>query len=256
MRLLTFATIIVGLILTVSCSSKHPADNSEWVFDSYGCAIKRTVPGHKTVQLIFTADSAFEGGAFALDNLKKRNLKASFFFTGNFMRDSANHPIIRRTIADGHYVGPHGDCHILLADWNKERTTLATADSALADMEAAYRHLADFGIARDNAPYLVPSYEWYNAEHINAFKEAGLFPVNLSPGIETYRDYTTPDLSYYTPSNEIWEQFLQRESSHGVDGSIILIHLGTDSTRTDKFYNYLPAMLDTLSARGYSIVRF
>ncbi|MDE6353236.1 MAG: polysaccharide deacetylase family protein, partial [Muribaculaceae bacterium] len=211
---------------------------------------------HKTVQLIFTADSAFEGGAFALDNLEKRKLKASFFFTGNFMRDSVNHPIIRRTIADGHYVGPHGDRHILLADWNKERTTLATADSALADMEAAYRHLADFGIVRDSALYLVPSYEWYNAEHIDAFKSAGLSPINLSPGIETYRDYTTPDLSYYTPSDVIWKQFLDRESTHGVDGAIILIHLGTDSTRNDKFYRYLPAMLDTLTAHGYSIERF
>ncbi|MDE5971013.1 MAG: polysaccharide deacetylase family protein [Muribaculaceae bacterium] len=256
MRLLTFTTIIAGVALMLSCSTGRPSDNSEWVFDSYGCAIKRTVLGHKTVQLIFTADSAFEGGAFALDNLEKRKLKASFFFTGNFMRDSVNHPIIRRTIADGHYVGPHGDRHILLADWNKERTTLATADSALADMEAAYRHLADFGIVCDSALYLVPSYEWYNAEHIDAFKSAGLSPINLSPGIETYRDYTTPDLSYYTPSDVIWKQFLDRESTHGVDGAIILIHLGTDSTRTDKFYRYLPAMLDTLTAHGYSIERF
>ena len=256
MRILSFATIITGVILTFTCSSGRSADDVVWTFDSYGCAVGKTVPGRKTVQFIFTADSAFEGGQYALDLLKNRNLKASFFFTGNFMRDSANHPVIKRTIADGHYVGPHGDRHILLADWNKERTTLASPDSALADMEAAYRYLAEFGISRNNALYLVPSYEWYNAQHINVFKSAGLFPVNISPEIETYRDYTTPDLPYYTPSDEIWNQFLERESTRGVDGAIILIHLGTDSTRTDKFYRYLPAMLDTLTARGYSIERF
>ncbi|MDE5845367.1 MAG: polysaccharide deacetylase family protein [Muribaculaceae bacterium] len=256
MRKLAFATIITLFTLILSCSALHPADNSVWTFDSYGCAVGKSVPGRKTVQFIFTADSAFEGGQYALDLLKERDLKASFFFTGNFMRDSANHPVIKRAIADGHYVGPHGDRHILLADWNKERNTLASPDSALADMETAYRHLAEFGISRDNALYLVPSYEWYNNQHINAFKSVGLFPVNLSPGIETYRDYTTTDLPYYTPSDEIWNQFLERESTHGVDGAIILIHLGTDSTRTDKFYRYLPAMLDTLTARGYSIVRF
>lgn len=248
------AIALLAIILTGATIPHH--DNDRWQFDSYGAAIGLTEPGKKTVHLIFTADSAFEGGSFALDVMAERGVKASFFFTGNFMRDSINAPVIRRTIADGHYVGPHGDRHILLADWNKERTTLASPDSAVADMEAAYEGLGRFGISRDSALILVPSFEWYNTEHIRAFRNAGLFPVNLTPGIETYRDYTTPDMSYYSSSEWIWDQFLSREATDGLDGYIILIHLGTDSTRTDKFYRYLPAMLDTLSVRGYHPERF
>lgn len=254
-HLISITSIILLAIILTGAAPQH-LDDGQWQFDSFGAAIGHTDPSRKTVHLIFTADSAFEGAPMALDAMAHRNVKASFFFTGNFMRDTLNAPIIRRTIADGHYVGPHGDRHILLADWNKERTTLATPDSAIADMEAAYDHLLKFGIPRDSALILVPSFEWYNADHISAFRRAGLFPVNLTPGIETYRDYTTPDLSYYSSSEWIWDQFLTREATNGLDGSIILIHLGTDSTRTDKFYRYLPALLDTLLARGYHPERF
>lgn len=256
MRHLIFISAITLLAIILTGSAPQHHDDDRWQFDSYGAAIGLNHPDKKTVHLIFTADSAFEGGSFALDIMADRHVKASFFFTGNFMRDTLNYPIIRRTITDGHYVGPHGDRHILLADWNKERSTLASPDSAVADMEAAYTQLLKFGIQRDSALILVPSFEWYNTDHIRAFRHAGLFPVNLTPGIETYRDYTTPDMSYYSPSDWIWNQFLSREASHGLDGTIILIHLGTDSTRTDKFYRYLPALLDTLAARGYCPERF
>lgn len=251
---ITAAVLIAAVIMSISAPQKG---GGIWEYDEFGAAVSHRYPGQKTVQLIFTADSAFEGGAYAMDILREHGVKASFFFTGNFMRDSLrNGAIIRRAMSDGHYVGPHGDRHILLAEWNKERTTLASPDSALADMEGAYALLADYGICRDSAKILIPSFEWYNALHVNVFRQNGLFPVNMTPGIETYRDYTTPDLAYYTPSEFMWNQLLSREESHGLDGAIILIHLGTDSSRTDKFYRYLPLLLDTLSHRGYNFERF
>lgn len=256
MKHIIHASAITLIAIILSSLTIQQKNDAGWQFDRFGAAVVHTDPSHKTVHLIFTADSAFEGGQYALDVMADHNVKASFFFTGNFMRDSINHPIIRRTIADGHYVGPHGDRHILLAEWDKDRTTLASPDSALADMETAYVHLKQFGISRDSATILIPSFEWYNASHIDAFTHAGLFPINMTPGIETYRDYTTPDMSYYSSSEWIWNQLLAREASHGLDGAIILIHLGTDSTRTDKFYRYLPALLDTLDSRGYTPQRF
>ncbi|MDE6206328.1 MAG: polysaccharide deacetylase family protein [Muribaculaceae bacterium] len=253
-------TVLAGTMLTLglagsSCGTKNdsaPAEESVWEYDEFGAGIFCREPGRKTVHLIFTADSAFEAGEYALDAMAARGAKASFFFTGNFLRDSLrNGAVVRHAIRDGHYVGPHGDRHILLADWDAARTTLASRDSAVADMEAAYRELAHYGIHRDDATILIPSFEWYNTEHVQAFRDAGLFTINLSPGIETYRDYTTPDMSYYHSSEFMWEQLLSRESGDGLDGAIILIHLGTHPDRTDKFYRYLPAILDTLTTRGY-----
>ncbi len=250
-------SLFILIIITLTLLSSSDGHTAVWEYDDFGAAVKHTVTNRKTVHLIFTADSAFEGGVLTLDLLKDRGVKASFFFTGNFMRDSmANGDIIRRAIMEGHYVGPHGDRHILLADWNKERTTLASTDSALTDIENAYPLLEKYGVSRDSAIIFIPSFEWYNKDHIDTFRKAGLFPVNMTPGIETYRDYTTPDLPYYTSSEWIWNQLMEHESSNGLDGAIILIHLGTDSTRTDKFYRYLPELIDTLSARSYIFERF
>lgn len=254
MRHLLSSIILICALALLSASG---IDTAGWEYDRFGAAVRHTVPDRKTVHLIFTADSAFEGGEFALDVMDARGVKASFFFTGNFMRDSAaNAAVIHRAINEGHYVGPHGDRHILLAEWDKERTTLASADSAVRDMEAAYLMLQRYGVCRESARILIPSFEWYNRSHIEAFRNAGLFPINMSPGIETYKDYTTPDLPYYTTSAEIWEQLLTHEAEKGLDGAIILIHLGTDSTRTDKFYRYLPALLDTLDTHSYHLERF
>lgn len=257
MRCLFYWLAVLFIALVLSSATSGNGIGCEWQYDEFGAAVRCKVPERKTVHFIFTADSAFEGGEFALDVMARRNVKGSFFFTGNFLRDSLrNGAIIRRVIDDGHYLGPHGDRHILLADWDARRTTLASADSALADMEAAYAELARYGVNRDSATIVIPSFEWYNSQHIDAFTQAGLFTVNMTPELETYRDYTTPDMSYYTTSEFMWNQLLSREASHGLDGYIILIHLGTDSSRTDKFYRYLPDILDTLIARGYHPERF
>lgn len=220
--------------------------------DRCGCTVRRAVDGQRTLYLVFTADSMFEGGNYALDVLRDKGVKASFFFTGNFLRDTAaNAAIVRRTVAEGHYVGPHSDRHILLADWDDARTTLATADSAVADMEANYAELARYGVRREDAPWIIPPYEWYNAEHIQAFRANGMLPVSPSPGIMTFRDYTTPDMPDYWSADSMWRQLMERERKSGLDGSFIILHLGTQDVRTDKFYRYLPAIIDTLREKGY-----
>jgi endoglucanase len=40
-----------------------------------------------------------------------------------------------------------------------------------------------------------------------------------------------------------------------MNGFILLIHIGTDPRRTDKLYNRLGNLIDTLRARGYSFAR-
>ncbi len=224
-------------------------------FDRSGCTVGAPTD-RRAIHLIFTADSMFEGAPFALDCLDARRIKASFFFTGNFLRDRANDSIITRIIRGGHYVGPHGDRHILLADWDEDRTPLVTPDSALRDMHDNYAELKRFGVERSNAKVIVPPYEWYHRTHIDAYRADGLLPVSPSPGIETFRDYTTPDMSDYRSSDYLWNQLFEREKSHGLDGAIMILHLGTQDVRTDKFYHRLPALLDTLAGLGYTFERF
>lgn len=209
----------------------------------------------RVIHLIFTADSMFEGGPHILDVLADRGVKASFFFTGNFLRDSIHDRIVRRTIADGHYVGPHSNRHILLADWDDNRTPFVTADSAVDDMEDNYAELKRFGITSAEARYIVPPYEWYNRIHVEAYRHAGMTAVSPSPGIQTYRDYTTPDMADYHTSDSMWRQLMERERTHGLNGAIIIVHPGTQDIRTDKFYYRLGDIIDTLRVRGYRFAR-
>ena len=251
-NIIIVAAFLLSALMSLRCSHK----NMSYTLcdtDKYGSTIRIKQDGKKEIFLIFTADSMFEGGTFALDILKENECKASFFFTGNFLRDSLrNGYIVNRVLSEGHYLGPHGDKHILLADWDDQRRPLATPDSAVADMRACIERIPA-SIA--GTLYVVPSFEWCGSEHTKAFREAGMTPLGLTPGFLTYRDYTTPDMMQYASSDSIWNNFIERLNSEDISGSIVLIHLGTSDLRTDKFYDYLPRMIDSLRLHGYNVNR-
>lgn len=244
--------IVFPCLLACGKSTSTPADKD--VYDRYGCMIRHNV-GDREIHFIFSADSMFEGGSYALDVLDSTGIKASFFFTGNFLRDSANAPIIRRVINSGHYLGPHSDGHILLCDWDEARTTLVDADSLLLDLDRNFAELARFGVSRDSALYVLPPFEWCNAMHGEAYKKAGYKPVQPSPGILTYRDYTTPDMKEYHSSERMLTQLYEFERKKGLDGVMLILHLGTQSIRADKLYHHLPSIIDSLTTLGYKFAR-
>ncbi len=224
--------------------------------DRWGCVIRSMTDKQTVVHLIFSADSMFEGGEYALDVLDSTGVKASFFFTGNFLRAAHNKSIIRRAIAAGHYIGPHSNRHLLLCDWDSERTTLISPDSMLVDLDSNYLELSRFGIDRRYARYVLPPYEWCNRSHADAYRQAGFIPIQPTPAIQTYRDYTTPDMPEYQSSDSMLRQLFDYEKTHGLNGTNIILHLGTQDIRTDKLYRHLPAIIDTLKARGYTLRRY
>jgi endoglucanase len=60
----------------------------------------------------------------------------------------------------------------------------------------------------------------------------------------------------YRSSKDIFNRILSYEKNdpHGLNGTFILIHLGTDDKRTDKFYTYLPKLIKVLEKKGYQFV--
>jgi hypothetical protein len=48
----------------------------------------------------------------------------------------------------------------------------------------------------------------------------------------------------------------EKKDQHGLNGCIMLIHLGTAPERTDKFYNRLGDLLSFLKRKGYVTERF
>jgi hypothetical protein len=82
--------------------------------------------------------------------------------------------------------------------------------------------------------------------------------MNFTPGALSHADYTIPSMGKkYVSSNSIYKSILKYEKSHpyGLNGFILLMHIGTHPERSDKFYQYLPHLLSYLIDKGYNMKR-
>jgi peptidoglycan/xylan/chitin deacetylase (PgdA/CDA1 family) len=207
--------------------------------------------------LIFTGGDFADGGPHIRAVLKKHGIKAGFFFTGDFYRSPDKQGLIRGLKADGHYLGPHSDKHLLYCDWDDRGKTLVTREKFRKDILANYRLMRDFGVTLEEARYFIPPYEWYNRDIARWAEELGLVLFNFTPGTLSNADYTTPSMPGYRDSETIYASIVnhERQDPHGFNGFILLIHIGTAPERTDKLYARLDGLLDFLDGRGYRLVR-
>lgn len=220
----------------------------------YG-AINRGDIKEKQLAIVFTGDEYADGGQKIIAALDKEKIKASFFFTGNFYRNAAFAPFIKTAKAKGHYLGAHSDQHLLYADWKKRDSLLVTEKQFKTDLAANYKAMEKFGIAQKSTKYFLPPYEWYNQTIANWTDDMGLKLINFTPGTRSAADYTYPELGKaYRSSDEIYQSIIDHEKQQSLNGFILLLHVGTDPRRKDKFYDKLPQLLQYLKQNGYKAV--
>lgn len=212
--------------------------------------IIRTDPSVRHIDFVFTAADKADGADRIISTLRKYNIKGGFFFTGEFFELYPD--VVRRLVAEGHYVGSHSYGHLLYAPWGKRDSMLVTRQEFEEDMFKSYKVLREFGIT--DAPYFIPPYEHYNATISSWARQLGLQVINYTPGTLTNGDYTTPGMSRYFSSKEILGKIreYERTDPDGLNGHIMLIHFGTDPSRTDKFYDKIPGLIRELRRKGYS----
>lgn len=210
----------------------------------------------KKIALVFTAHDRAEGYNIVKTALDKHKIKASFFLTGGCYRDSRFTKMIRTLKEEGHYLGGHSDNHILYASWKKRDSLLVTKEEFKKDLKANYLEMEKFGIKKEDAPYYMPSYEWYNQKISDWTAEMGLQLINHSPGTDSNQDWTLPDMGTLYRSNErIWKNIKNYEKFNGMNGFILLTHIGTDPKRIEKFYNELDELIEYLKSKGYQFVK-
>jgi len=226
-----------------------------FLYDQGG--IVRGDVARKQIALVFTGHEFADGGGLIRDVLKKKEARAGFFFTGDFYRNPAYSSLIKDLRDDGHYFGPHSDKHLLYCAWENRDQLLVTKEEFRSDILRNYETMGAFGIAKEDAPYFIPPYEWYNETIDGWAKELGLVLFNFSPGTLSNADYTTPDMSNYRSSDRIYQSVIDFEKTdpHGLNGFILLVHIGTHPDRTDKFYRRLEELLTVLEGKGYRFVR-
>lgn len=226
------------------------------VTDDHGAIIRGDL-SKKRLSLVFTGDAFADGGEHIRNALKKNKVEGAFFLTGNFYANAAYDKLIRELKEDGHYLGAHSDKHLLYADWTKRDSLLVTEKEFKDDLRRNYERMEKFGIKSTDAPYFLPPYEWYNRVIGQWTGELGLTLINFSPGTRSAADYTYPEMgSRYLSSDQIFESIVRCEANdaHGLNGFILLVHIGTDPRRTDKFYTQLDKLIAELRSRGYMFV--
>jgi endoglucanase len=245
---------LIYLLAAKEAQAKSLADHKTY---SLGATI-RGDSTQKKIYLVFTGDEFADGGEKISEVLAKEKIKASFFLTGNFYRNPKFNPLIKKLKNDGHYLGPHSDRHLLYCDWKNRDSLLVTKTEFEKDLNNNYQAMASFGINKVEAKYFLPPYEWYNQTIASWTKEHDLKLVNFTPGTRSNADYTYPEIGKaYRSTDEIYQSIttFNETKPNGLNGFILLLHIGTNARRTDKFYNRLAELITYLKKADYKLAR-
>jgi endoglucanase len=246
--------LIPILLMITACSG---ATEKRYIRDRFGAVTGFEEPG-KTLYLLFSAHDHFEGMETVLEALEKAGIRASFFLTGECLREKEWEETIQRIVEKDHYLGPHSDAHLLYVPWDvgSERDSLlVTREEFEKDLRRNLEALRPFCRAPEKVRWFLPPYEWYNREIVEWSSAMGLEVVNFTPGIGTNADYTTPEMPNYRTSEEIITRLRAYEEEHGLYGKILLIHPGVGPDRPDPLYDRLFEVISVLQEKGYEFKR-
>jgi peptidoglycan/xylan/chitin deacetylase (PgdA/CDA1 family) len=239
--------------LAIAVVAQAPPD-PRFTYDHGG--IVRGDRTKKQIALVFTGGDYGEGTAPILDTLRQRQVHASLFVTGGFLRQLAQANLLKRAVREGHYVGPHSDQHLLYAPWEDREKSIVGEQQFKHDLKKNLANLRRLGaLPQGQQVFFIPPYEWFNQDQVRWSHDLHATLFNFSPGSGSNRDYLPESDQRFVSSREILDGILKYEqkSSDGLNGYILLLHLGAD--RNDKMYLLLPELIRELRARGYEFVR-
>lgn len=243
-----------SLVYLLAAKESEVAKNHKFTFNRG--AIIRADSARKNIALIFSGHEFAEGSNFINNTLKKEQIKASFFFTGDFYRNPNFKTAIVALKKNGNYLGIHGNKHLLYCDWSNPDSLLISKNQFTKDINDNLKVQKLFGI-KNTKNILLPSYEWHNNTIAEWSEELGLTLINYSPGTLSHADYTTISDKNYRSTATILHSILEYEKTKksGLNGFILLSHIGAGEGRKDKFYLKLPELIRELKAKGYQFKR-
>ena len=160
-----------------------------------------------------------------------------------------------QTLLDGfHFLGPHSDQHLLYCDWTKRDSTLVTRGLFLHDFNQNLKAMRDNQWLAPGNHYMIPPYEWWNDIVAKWANETGISLLSFTPGTGSNADYTWPEMGTTYKSSEAILQSIkafEAKDPHQLNGMVLLVHVGTDPRRKDKFYEHLGTLIVDLKAKGY-----
>jgi peptidoglycan/xylan/chitin deacetylase (PgdA/CDA1 family) len=218
----------------------------------------------KQVSLTFDGGSTDNATSQILDILQQNNLQVTIFLTGGFIQKFPE--VTKRLVQEGHEVGNHTWSHPHLTSYaiDKQNATLPEVTREfLHDQLLRTAQLFEGVTGVKMAPFWRAPYGEHNAEIRQWAAELGYRHVGWTRGRNWQESMDTMDWvadttskAYHT-SEEILSHLMKmaEEETHGINGGIILTHLGSHRQGDDHFYNVLPRLISGLREKNYTLVK-
>ena len=242
----------------------------------------RGLRNKKRVALCLWGDLFSEGAEAILTELESRQVSASFFLTDQFPADQDPAPLLGRLFGKRYYLGNvwdslHPASYAEIPPAFRARYGLPSAPSMPATVPVELRAGVEQLTQNESKPGVQPFSERVRQKHIDeGFEDFVLLPsrsndswwlkgtdnasltiIAPTPGTLSGLDNTQEGQTNFVSSQAIFDSILEREleDPNGLNGFILMFHLGSGPGRTDKFHPRFGELLDALAARGYSFVR-
>ncbi len=207
--------------------------------------------GQRRMVLSFDGGSSNESAEEILDTLKSRNVRTTIFLTGAFIQKFPD--LVRRMEREGHELGNHTMNHPHFAPgmrrdakWSKDKfqDELLSADRALYQV-----------LGHPMDPYWRAPYGEQTRELREWAEEIGYRHVGWSEGADTLDWATSSEKRIYRNGDAVLERLHTRLSKRDSDGLIVLMHLGSGRTETDRPSKKLGAFMDRARQEGWQFVK-
>jgi peptidoglycan-N-acetylmuramic acid deacetylase len=205
---------------------------------------------------VLTFDAAWSraGADEILDVLAARDVKATFFLAGRFVREQPE--IARRIAAGGHEAGNHTFHHEHLTRYaiDGTRGTLEGIDAAKLRSELEEtRSVWEAATGTPLAPIWRAPYGEINDEILAWARDAGFAHVGWSEGLDAHDWVRDPASRLYRPPAAEARRLLSRlsERSSAEGPAILLLHLGSERPAEERFGRALGDLIDGARSLGY-----
>jgi len=209
----------------------------------------------KKVALTFDGGSSNKGTQEILDILYQEKIQSTMFLTGRFIE---NFPDMVNQIVDaGHEIGNHSltHPHFTNIEINGKNSTRSKVNQKyffeqLNKTDSIYYALKGSHMA----PYWRAPFGEINRELLLWAAESGYRHIGWSYKCDSWDWVEDKTSELYRSSEQIKQHFLNLEEERGLNGKIVLMHLGSE--RKDDFpYENLASLIDELRNRGYEFLK-
>jgi peptidoglycan/xylan/chitin deacetylase (PgdA/CDA1 family) len=186
----------------------------------------------RVVALTFDGGGNADGAKAVLTILRRQNVPATFFLTGQFVR---TYPAITRAIGRRYVVGNHTVDHAELVGLSTSAVTHEIADAATRIQRAT---------GRDTHPLFRFPYGARDSRTLAICRRLGYVSVR----------WTVDTWGWMGSSLQSPAGAERRVLDHLVPGEIVLMHLGSARDGTTIDTQALPGVIRAVRARGYRFV--